>query len=1594
MADPAQSHGRGAQNFPSAQNVRSPLSPGSGSGSGTPISFQTNVNRSKTKRWVEAKKYTYDGGDWGSDDDDEEEEEAPPPAVPRPPYATHNTGSSSELSSRRLSGIGFGAGESHLADGKSRSFSGGDQKPLPFVRPADLYKRMREEKTAQQPPITGSNDPKPDEFGAAPDTSQESPALGLPEVRRMSGFGTDFLDGADANLPKDSSTSQEATLHHNPSAGFRSVVNQAFDVPETPQSTTTSVARTNSDTTSTISPIIGGRTLTDERTPTIIEEPHESGSPKATATAVPAFNPGHRRDLSLPSSDNSPSRKPQVTDLDTPTAGHAELSSIPPLQNFSPESPDTGISPQNPSMQPYSNNGHDMPAPLKFGSASGPETFHPEIPTIMGAEESPQNTDNDRLREEIIRSLSREATPSEDPEPSNQTQPQAPAESISRQYEKYWDDQSGLGPNEDPRAMVSESHPDLTIPPPLPSRDPYANSQGATGTNSSIPPPLPSRDPYANSQGVTGNPSSTMVDQPKKPKLERRFSWESSDEEPEPPQIPGSYSSPALATSLSTQEPEPTQLPGSYVSPSTQEPEPTQVETPLVSEVSRDKLTSDDEGSDTQNAAAKPRLSIVPPIPENTTPPEQVMGPGTTPPPPPQIPPRQVSNAGRSSVDESQLLGFRDILGITSINQRIKSFEQTRDQFATIDTGLNHWLQFTVHEHPEHAGVVQQTQSLSPTAPPSDHSRSRFPKLGALGSLGSLNDGTPIGGAHMRRPSAHLGTVMNKEKVGEKGKEFLHTAGAFSGKATGAAKGFFAKGKSRFRPGAGSEKVQSAPNASRRSFQLSFPSGSGEASGNSSLRNSVTLGSLPIFRSERSGLHSDPDPDPQGVSFCLDRQDEAAKDAKATNSGDNYMSHNPVGGTTVQPKQPPSSNDVTHKPEVPQKPAFAGDFEQEMISALGLSPMDSHHRRSASTPMALNASSQVNGGKRQFTEPLPQQGGSTTGNKSEAGAPANKVPVAKKSLPVIPDEPFHVHFPVVISPTHQPTKSTPEIITPSIRPVLNESPKPPSPPPKDHDNGLAPTHDHRRQFSVSTLGADEQPGRASDEELDREPPSPLQATANEVVPKHQSKAEDSVDKASSGPPSSSQQKRRSFVPFYPSEFKNSADVLESKRRSISGLPPSAPEVQSPLRNEVRYSPGTRSSMLSFGSFGKQSASGKGTRPSTPANGISQPSESGSPAESGQSTVEKLKDFGRRRRASVGDLLSGIQPQGPQEPQGPPASPRRRTFSRISGLFGRQASQDPEIKSTIHKRTASEQLQKQYPPTPPSKNANVNISSAIHDEPPVLGNPFEQKPLPTRPPAPTAPPPPPPSDTRPQPRDTRQRTSISLPTSSSSSSLTAGRFYSQFQSGSASETPTSSRHGSTLSQPPPGHSRSPSPMSLHENKAAAPLSSLEKLESHQIHQLQKEEQQKQETQQGTLSENQEKEKHEEHKDRVVGDSLRHELYGEISEAPTNQQNHPDQQHELEGSLKQQSLAPQLSIRSRKPVGSNPAFAAFENNAPRNIAVSSASAISTHPHRSEDKTRVVNDTPQPVELAITADDSSEEIVMSPTSYPGQEWTPMHL
>lgn len=75
--------------------------------------FKQNVNRQKTKRWVEAAKYSYDGDDWGEEEEPYEEDEEPEPAVVQQATKVNN-------------------------------------QPKAFMRPADIYKRMEVEQQRER----------------------------------------------------------------------------------------------------------------------------------------------------------------------------------------------------------------------------------------------------------------------------------------------------------------------------------------------------------------------------------------------------------------------------------------------------------------------------------------------------------------------------------------------------------------------------------------------------------------------------------------------------------------------------------------------------------------------------------------------------------------------------------------------------------------------------------------------------------------------------------------------------------------------------------------------------------------------------------------------------------------------------------------------------------------------------------------------------------------------------------------------------------------------------------------------------------------------------------------------------------------------------------------------------------------------------------------------------------------------------------------------------------------------------------------------------------------------------------------------------
>ena len=187
--------------------------------------------------------------------------------------------------------------------------------------------------------------------------------------------------------------------------------------------------------------------------------------------------------------------------------------------------------------------------------------------------------------------------------------------------------------------------------------------------------------------------------------------------------------------------------------------------------------------------------------------------PSTGPPFPPKIP------------------AFREIVALKTPSDRIRGYNDARQQFAGLKVGLDDWVAQTVYELPEHADLL--TMSGRPTPNFQGHRPSpSSSKLGGLlpsggqggqqpyyqqyanaspqssGPTGSLQGGAAGGvSPQAYSPSGGSGGKISSQQVQAKGKDLLHTAGVFGGKANVAAKGLFSKGKSKFRAASGAEKV-------------------------------------------------------------------------------------------------------------------------------------------------------------------------------------------------------------------------------------------------------------------------------------------------------------------------------------------------------------------------------------------------------------------------------------------------------------------------------------------------------------------------------------------------------------------------------------------------------------------------------------------------------------------------------------------------------------------------------------------------------------------------------------------------------------------
>ena len=181
--------------------------------------------------------------------------------------------------------------------------------------------------------------------------------------------------------------------------------------------------------------------------------------------------------------------------------------------------------------------------------------------------------------------------------------------------------------------------------------------------------------------------------------------------------------------------------------------------------------------------------------------------------------------------DQPKLRGFREMLALKTPADRMQAFNETREQFAYLDTGLAHWLDVKTRELPEHAHLLSNQARFAAGALGHKSSPSRGKILGLRASGSSSNqqpyyqhylnassqpaapDGSPVSNHQSSAspqgfsPSGGVTGKLSSQQVQAKGKDLLHTAGVFGGKANVAAKGLFSKGKSKFKGSGGTDKV-------------------------------------------------------------------------------------------------------------------------------------------------------------------------------------------------------------------------------------------------------------------------------------------------------------------------------------------------------------------------------------------------------------------------------------------------------------------------------------------------------------------------------------------------------------------------------------------------------------------------------------------------------------------------------------------------------------------------------------------------------------------------------------------------------------------
>ncbi|KAL9618020.1 MAG: hypothetical protein Q9160_007209 [Pyrenula sp. 1 TL-2023] len=418
-------------------------------------------------------------------------------------------------------------------------------------------------------------------------------------------------------------------------------------------------------------------------------------------------------------------------------------------------------------------------APRKSGEY-GSTPRRPQMLPQLSTDTSPQDDENDRLRKEILKDLTPRSNLSNEyqgnltatPKPRDQVE----STLIPEEYNTYWNDVT-----QSPDLSLSKPG-KASLPPEIQARPPPVQNQPK-------PKSLKKRFSWETWSDDDDVPAVQPLSTPTK---------EVQQLEPEPELTPTevakpderyeAYSSPHVESPVHAREPSDLpDIPAHEVADHL---------APYEHPESEPSPSPDVQQTDESEAEVQP---IPQPIPQSQPIPQ-----------PFSKLPSDVPRISQES-SATKILAFKEIMSLQTSHDRIAAFNNVRQQLIHTDTGLTGWIQSTSDKQPEHADIINKNGRAQRPAighKPSP-SRSKFPRITSLGGVTQPSQDKQDSVTPQRDVSDSYGSKLSSHQMQEEGKKLLHSAGKIGGKAGGAAKGLLMKGKNRLRQSGGGEKARS-----------------------------------------------------------------------------------------------------------------------------------------------------------------------------------------------------------------------------------------------------------------------------------------------------------------------------------------------------------------------------------------------------------------------------------------------------------------------------------------------------------------------------------------------------------------------------------------------------------------------------------------------------------------------------------------------------------------------------------------------------------------------------------------------------------------